>query len=58
METKVVLKNEVEVGWRGGMVTAGPFIGPNVVWTPAQAEQFAAYLISAAKEAREQETSR
>lgn len=44
--------NEVEIGWRNGMVTAGPFIGEHAVWTPEQAEQFAEYLIASAQKAR------
>jgi hypothetical protein len=48
-----VLQNEVEIGWRCGIVTAGPFIRENVAWTPEQADQFAMYLKSAAHKARE-----
>ena len=51
---QAMLYNEIEIGWRGGKVTAGPFIRENAVWTPEQAEQFAEYLKSSAQKAREQ----
>lgn len=48
------IKNEVEIGWRDGLVTAGPFIRQNACWTPDQAEKFAEHLKSSAQKAREQ----
>ena len=48
-----IIQNEIEIGWRNGVVTAGPFIRENVVWTPDQADQFAEYLRSSAQKARE-----
>jgi hypothetical protein len=56
-EQKVTLYNEVEIGWSCGMVTAGPFIRENVVWTPEQADQMAEYLKGAAQKARERNSS-
>jgi len=50
----MIVRNEIVIGWRDGLVTAGPFIGTHVVWTPEQAEQLADYLKAAAKEARKQ----
>ena len=44
--------SEVELGWIPGFVTAGPFLRPNVRWTPEQAEQFAGFLTNCAQKAR------
>ena len=52
------LRNEVEIGWRPGWVTMGPFIRQNVKWTPEQAEQVAEYLMASAKKAREKDPSK
>ena len=55
-EPEVMLYREIEIGWRGGLVTAGPFIRENATWTPEQAEKIAEYLKVSAQKAREQKS--
>ena len=47
-----VIMSEVEIRWAPGKVMMGPFILPNVYWTPEQAEKIAEYLVLAANSAR------